>query len=123
MPVFATDVLHGGPRTLGFLMAASGIGALGGALYLASRKSVIGLGKWMAGGAMGFGTGLIIFAWSHSIALSIPMMAVTGFCMITTMASTNTILQTLTEDYMRGRVMALFAMCFMGMMPIGSLIA
>jgi MFS family permease len=77
----------------------------------------------MAGGAIGFGVGLIIFAWSNSIALSIPMMAVTGFCMITTMASTHTILQTLTEDYMRGRVMALFMMCFMGMMPIGSLIA
>jgi MFS family permease len=123
MPVFATDILHGGPKTLGFLMAASGIGALAGALYLASRKSIIGMGKWIAGGAAGFGLGLILFAYSRSLALSIPMMAVTGFCMITAMASVNTVLQTITEDHMRGRVMALFTMCFMGMMPLGSLLA
>ena len=123
MPVFATDILHGGPRTLGFLVGMSGIGALTGALRLASRKSIVGIGKWIAGCAAGFGIGLMIFAWSQSLALSIPMMAVTGFCMITTMASVNTVLQTLTEDHMRGRVMSLFAMCFMGMMPLGSLIS
>lgn len=123
MPVFATDILHGGPKTLGFLMAASGIGALIGALNLANRKSIIGIGKWIAGAAFGFGVGLILFAYSRTLALSIPMMAVTGFCMITTMASINTVLQTITEDHMRGRVMSLFTMCFMGMMPVGSLIA
>jgi MFS family permease len=123
MPVFATDILHGGPKTLGFLMAASGIGALVGALNLASRKSILGIGKWIAGGAAGFGIGLILFAYSRTLLVSIPMMVVTGFCMITTMASVNTVLQTITEDHMRGRVMALFTMCFMGMMPLGSLIA
>ncbi len=123
MPVFATDVLHGGPKTLGFLMAASGIGALCGALRLASRRTVVGLGRWIAIAAMGFGVSLIVFSNSRFLPLSIVMMAILGFCMITTMASVNTVLQTITEDWMRGRVMSLFTMCFMGMMPLGSLIA
>jgi len=123
MPVFATDILRGGPATLGFLTAASGTGALAGGILLASRKTIVGLGKWIAAASVGFGAGLIGFAFSRTLVLSMPMMFITGFCMITSMASINTIIQTIVEDRMRGRIMSLFTMCFMGMMPFGALIA
>lgn len=123
MPVFARDVLHGGPRTLGFLLGGAGVGALAGAIYLASRKSVLGLGRWipMAGGI--FGTGLIIFSLSRVFWFSLVLMLVTGFGMIVQMASSNTVLQTVVEENKRGRVMSLYAMAFRGMVPFGSLLA
>ena len=123
MPVFARDVLHGGPHTLGFLMGASGVGALGGALYLASRKSVLGLGRLISVATALFGIGLVAFSHSRLLALSIPLMFITGFGMIVEMAASNTVLQTIVEDDKRGRIMSFFTMAFMGMTPFGSLFA
>jgi MFS family permease len=123
MPVFARDLLHGGPHTLGFLMGASGVGALGGALYLASRKSVLGLGRLIPLATAFFGIGLVAFSHSSIPVLSILMMLITGFGMIVEMAASNTVLQTIVEDDKRGRIMSFFTMAFMGMTPFGSLFA
>ncbi|MBU2497934.1 MAG: MFS transporter [Proteobacteria bacterium] len=123
MPVFAKDILHGGPHTLGFLMGGSGMGALGGALYLASRKTVLGLGKKMVMASGMFGIGLIAFSLSRVLWISLVLMLITGFGQMVEMASSNTILQTIVEDDKRGRVMSFFAMAFMGMAPFGSLLA
>lgn len=123
MPVFAKDVLHGGPHTLGFLMGASGVGALGGALYLASRKSVLGLGKFIPLAVALFGMGLIAFSRSRLLPLSMLLMLATGFGMIVEMAASNTVLQTIVEDDKRGRIMSFFTMAFMGMTPFGSLLS
>jgi len=123
MPVFAKDVLHGGPHTLGFLMGATGIGALAGAAFLASRKSVLGLGKIIVIASSIFGLGLIAFSFSRHLPLSLCMMLLTGFGMIVQMASSNTILQTIVHEDKRGRIMSFYAMAFMGMAPFGSLTA
>jgi MFS family permease len=123
MPIFAGKVLHGGPHTLGFLMGASGVGALTGAIVLATRRSVLGLGRVVMYAAMGFGAGLFSFASSPWLALSLPLMAFTGFCMMTQMASSNTILQTIVQEEKRGRVMSFYAMSLQGTAPFGSLIA
>ena len=123
MPIFAREILHGGPKTLGLLMGAAGVGALSGAIYLASRRTVLGLGAIIGVAAMSFGCGLIVFSFSRSTALSLALMPLTGASMIIQMAGSNTILQTLVDDDMRGRVMAFFTMCFMGMVPIGSLLS
>lgn len=123
MPIFAKDVLHGGPHTLGFLMSASGIGALIGALYLASRKTVLGLGRLIVISSATFGSGLIAFALSRYIGLSLCMMLLIGFGLIVHMASSNTILQTIVDEDRRGRIMSFYAMAFMGMAPFGSLLA
>jgi MFS family permease len=123
MPVFANDVLHGGPSTLGLLMAASGVGALIGALFLAARKTVLGLGKfipWMAGA---FGAGLIVFSFSRRLWLSLLLMVVTGLGFMVQMAASNTVLQTIVEEDKRGRVMSFYTMAFMGTAPFGSLLA
>ncbi|OPY65688.1 MAG: enterobactin exporter EntS [Syntrophorhabdaceae bacterium PtaU1.Bin034] len=122
LPVFARDNLGGGPATLGFLMGSAGIGALLAALYLASRKTILGLGKRMAASACLFGSSLIVFSISHSSPLSLCMMLLSGFGMIVVMAAGNTILQTVVEEDKRGRVMSFYAMAFMGMAPFGSLI-
>lgn len=123
MPVFAKDILHGGPHTLGFLMGASGVGALGGAVYLASRKSVLGLGKIIPLAAGLFGLGLIAFSRSHLLPLSMLLMLAAGFGMIVEMAASNTVLQTIVDDDKRGRIMSFFTMAFMGMTPFGSLLS
>lgn len=123
MPVFARDILHGGAHTLGFLMGASGIGALIGAVHLASRKTVRGLGKLIVVASATFGTGLAVFSFSRYIPLSLAMMLFVGFGMIVHMASSNTILQTIVEEDKRGRMMSFYAMAFMGMAPFGSLLA
>ncbi|MGE5608871.1 MAG: MFS transporter, partial [Bacillota bacterium] len=123
MPVFATQVLHGGSQTQGFLMAASGIGALIGALYLASRRTVLGLGRIIATASAVFGLGLVTFAFSRFLWLSLVMMFLSGVAMITQSASSNTILQTIVEDDKRGRVMSFFSVAFLGMAPIGSLLS
>ena len=122
MPVFARDILQGSSHTLGFLMGATGIGALAGALYLASRKSVIGLGRLIVISTCIFGCGLIAFSFSRYLPLSLCLMLVTGFGMIVCMASCNTIVQTVVEEDKRGRVMSFYAMAFIGMAPFGSLI-
>jgi len=123
IPVFAKNILHGGPHTFGFLMGASGIGALSAAIYMASRKSVLGLGKVVPIFAAFFGLGLILFSLSHFFILSMILMAVTGFGMIMQMTSSNTILQTVVDDDKRGRVMSFYTMAFMGTAPFGSLMA
>lgn len=122
LPVFATDVLQGGPHTLGFLMAASGLGALGGGYFLARRNSVHGLPKLILVAALLFSFGLTAFALSRDPWLSTGLLMVCGFGLMVLAASMNTLLQTVVEDAMRGRVMSLYAMAFMGMAPVGSLL-
>jgi MFS family permease len=122
MPVFAKEVLKGGANTLGFLMAAAGVGALAGAIYLASRKNVFGLDKIIVVSACSFGVGLICFSLSRIMVLSMLFMAITGFGMVVQLAASNTILQTIADDDKRGRVMSFFVMSFMGLSPFGSLL-
>jgi MFS family permease len=123
MPVFADQIFHGGPRTLGFLMAATGLGAIAGALYLARRPSVLGLGTVIAWSAGVFGAGLVAVSLSRVLWLSLVLLAITGFAMMLQMASSNTVLQTIVTDEKRGRVMSFYTMSFMGMVPFGSLLA
>jgi predicted MFS family arabinose efflux permease len=123
MPVFANEVLHGGPNTLGLLMAASGVGALAGALFLAARKSVLGLGKYIPLMAGAFGAGLMVFSFSRMLWLSLLLMIVTGLGFMIQMAASNTVLQTIVEEDKRGRVMSFYTMAFMGTAPFGSLLA
>jgi MFS family permease len=121
MPVFAKKILHGGPQTYGFLMAAIGAGAIIGAIFLASRRSVLGLGRIIVMASGIFGIGLISFSLSHTLWLSFSALLLVGFGMMVEMASSNTILQTMVDDDKRGRVMSLYVMAFMGMAPLGSL--
>ena len=123
MPIFAKDILHGGPKTLGFLMGFSGIGALIGAVYLASRKTVLGLGRVIVIATVIFGASLVAFSFSRTIWLSEVLLIFTGMGMMIHMAASNTILQTITSEDMRGRVMSLYTTSFMGIMPFGSLLA
>lgn len=123
MPIFAAQVLHGGAHTLGFLMGASGVGALGGAVFLAARRSVLGLGRVVPIAATLFGSGLVAFGFSHALWLSLLLMLCVGGAMMVQMAATNTILQTIVDDDKRGRVMSFYSMAFMGMAPFGSLLA
>ncbi|OPX90650.1 MFS transporter [Pelotomaculum sp. PtaB.Bin117] len=123
MPVFAKEILNGGAHTLGFLMGASGTGALIGAVYLASRKELHGLGRNMTIAVGVFGVGLVLFSLSKSFWPSMLLMLITGFGMITQMASCNTMLQIIVDDEKRGRVMSFYTMAFMGMAPVGSLLA
>lgn len=123
MPIFAGRILHGGPHTLGFLMAATGIGALIGAIRLAARPSVLGLGRVIPMTAAGFGASLIAFSTSRHQWLSMLFLVVTGFCFMQQMAASNTILQTIVENKKRGRVMSFYSMAFQGVAPFGSLIA
>jgi MFS family permease len=123
MPIFATTVFHGGPHTLGFLMAGSGGGALIGALWLATRRSVIGLGRIIAVATASFGAGLIGFSFAPVLWLAVPCLVVAGFGFIVQMAASNTIIQTIVDDEKRGRVMSFYMMAFLGTAPFGSLIA
>jgi len=123
MPIFASDVLRGGPQTLGFLMAAVGCGAIAGAFALARRTTVVGLGKTIAGAATIFGAGLVAFSFSSNLGLSLALLLATGFAMMLQMASSNTVLQTIVDDDKRGRLMSFYTMSFMGMAPFGSLLA
>jgi MFS family permease len=123
MPVFATVVFRGGPHTLGFLMAASGGGALIGALWLATRRSVIGLGRVITIASASFGAGLVGFSFTTALPLAIPCLVVAGFGFIVQMAGSNTIIQTIVDDEKRGRVMSFYMMAFLGTAPFGSLIA
>jgi MFS family permease len=123
MPIFAGQVLHGGAHTLGFLMGASGVGALTGAMFLAARKNVLGLGRLVAWAAAAFGVGLIALGLSRLLWLSLVLMLFVGCAMMIQMAASNTILQTIVEDDKRGRVMSFYSMAFLGMAPFGSLLA
>ncbi len=123
MPIFANQVLHGGPNTLGSLMAASGVGALIGTLFLAARKTVLGLGKFIPLMAATFGAGLVAFSYSRRLWLSLLLMVVTGLGFMVQMAVSNTVLQTIVDEDKRGRVMSFYTMAFMGTAPFGSLLA
>ncbi len=123
MPIFARDILHGGPYMLGFLMASTGIGALTGAAYLAARKTILGLGRLIALSSVILGAALIIFSFSRLPWLSLLLLYFVGFGMIIQMAASNTILQSIVEEDKRGRIMSFFAIAGMGMAPFGSLFA
>src|SRR5260221_627301 len=110
MPVVADEILHGGARTLGLLTVASGIGALAGALSLAARRGVKGLGRWIAVSTVAFGVSLLLFAWSSSLWLSIAALVAVGGTMMAQMAASNTVVQTMAPDALRGRVMAVYSM-------------
>jgi MFS family permease len=121
MPVFADKILHGGARGLGILMGATGVGALFGALTLASKTGVKGLGRWVAMSCAGFGISLLLFAASRNFLLSVVLLFPAGYSMMLEMACSNTLIQTIVPDQLRGRVMALYSMMFMGMAPFGAL--
>jgi MFS family permease len=123
MPVIAAQELHGGPNTMGILMAASGVGALLGGIYLAARRSVVGLGRVMLIGTLTFGVSLVLFSLAHTVWLAAPLLALAGGGFIVQMASTNTIIQTIVDERFRGRVMAFYTMAFFGTVPIGSLLS
>jgi MFS family permease len=123
MPIFASQVLHGGPHTLGYLMGASGVGALVSAISLTLRKSVRGLTTMIQISAALFGAGLILFGLSRSLALSLVLMLVVGFGMMQGLAASNTVIQTLVPEDKRGRVMSYYTVAFVGMAPFGSLLA
>ena len=123
MPVFAKTILQGGSHTFGFLMGATGVGALMGAVYMASRRSAAGLEKFIPWFAGIFGLGLILFSLSTNFILSMFLLLITGFGMLMQMTSSNTILQTIVDDDKRGRVMSFYTMAFMGTAPFGSLLA
>jgi len=123
IPIFAGTILHGGPHTLGFLMTASGCGALLGAVYLAGRRSIAGLGQVIVGAGAVFGLGLMAFAYAHVLWLSVILLVIVGFGSMVQVASCNTLLQTIVEDNKRGRVMSFFLMAYFGTAPFGSLIA
>ncbi len=123
MPIFADQILHGGARGLGILMGLSGVGALTGALFLAARPSLRGLGRVIAGSSLGFGTSLILFGISKVFWLSGLLLVGVGFFMLSQMASSNSLIQAMSPDHLRGRVMAVYSMMFMGMAPFGALFA
>jgi MFS family permease len=123
MPIFAAKIFHGGAKGLGTLMGASGIGSLIAALILAARRGVRGLGRVVAFSTAGFGVCLILFSWSRSFWLSAVLLVPVGFFMITAMAASNTLIQTLVSDKLRGRVMAVYSMMLLGMAPFGALVA
>jgi MFS family permease len=123
MPAVVAKLLHGGPHTLGLLMTASGVGALGGAFYLASRSTILGLGRVIAVASALFGLGLVAFGLSRSLWLSLLVLPVVGAGFMVSLAGTNTIIQTITEEHLRGRVMAFYTMAFLGTAPLGSLLA
>jgi len=123
MPIFADKVLHGGARGLGILMGATGIGALLGALTLAARTGVHGLGRWVAFSCAGFGISLILFSFSRNFWLSAALLLPVGFGMMLQMSSSNTLIQAMVPVHLRGRVMAVYSMMFMGMAPFGAFFA
>ena len=123
MPAFADRILHGGPKALGWLMGATGIGALAAALILASRQHLAGLGRWAAIAATSFSLWLIAFSFSHTFWLSTAILVPVGFSMMIQMGASNTLIQSMVPDRLRGRVMSIYSMTMMGMAPFGSLCA
>jgi len=123
MPVFADQILHAGAQGLGILMGVSGVGALAGALLLASRQTVRGLGRWVAMSAGLFSATLILFAYSRYFWLTAALLVPIGFCAMIQMGSSNTLIQAMTPDHLRGRILAAYSMMLMGMAPIGALLS
>ncbi len=123
LPVIAREVMHGGAGTLGTLQATAGVGALAGAIYLASRTSVLGLERVVVMAAALFGLGLVAFSRAHALGLAMPLLFLAGTGMMLQTAASNTIIQTIVDEDKRGRVMSLLAMSLFGTVPLGSLIA
>ena len=123
MPIFADKILNTGARGLGVLMGSTGIGALAATLALAARREVHGLGRWVRYASAGFGASLVLFSFSRSYPLSVLLLLPAGFCMLLQMSSSNTLIQTMVPDALRGRIMAVYSMMFMGMAPFGALSA
>ncbi len=123
MPVFAENILHAGARGLGILMGASGVGALIGSVMLAMRSSVRGLGRWVAWASAAFGASAVAFAMSKSYPLSVLLLVPVGISMMVQMASSNTLIQSMVKEELRGRVMAVYSMTFVGIGPFGALLA
>jgi MFS family permease len=123
LPIFASEVLHRGAKGFGLLMSAAGVGAVIGALHFAARTSYKGLARWIAATSTTCAIGLVIFSQSKVFWLSMAVLLVVGFCATVQMAATNTTLQNRVPDQLRGRIMAVYATMFMGVQPIGSLIA
>ncbi len=123
MPIYASQIMGGEERTLGILLGSAGLGALAGAIYLTTRRSVLGLGRIIVLGSVGLGTAMIVLAVSSHLLVSLVALLVAGAALLVQAASTNTLLQTIVDEDKRGRVMSLFAMAFMGMAPFGSLLA
>ena len=123
LPIYASDILHGGARTLGLLMSAAGVGAVLGALQFAARTEYKGLARWIAATCTTCGLGLLVFSFANSFWLCAAVLFIVGFAATSQMAATNTIIQQRAPDEMRSRLMAVYATLFMGVMPIGALIA
>jgi MFS family permease len=122
MPIFAGRILHGDARQLGMLMGATGIGAVMGGLTLASRTGIKGLGRWVWAAASGLGLSLVAFSFSRQLWLSIAVLVPAGFSLMIQMGAANTLLQVMVPNRLRGRVMSLYSMMFVGMAPIGALL-
>lgn len=123
MPAFASETLKGGSHTYGFLMSATGAGALTGAVFLASRNSIIGMGKIITINTILFGLSMLGISLTENLWISMAIGFISGFSMIATIACINTLIQSLAEENKRGRVMSFYAMALLGMNPIGSLLA
>lgn len=123
MPIFSDQILNGGAEGLGLLMGAAGVGALAGALTMAARKGLKGIGRWIALATAGFGTSIILFSFSRSFWLSALLLVPAGFAMMIQMSASNTLIQSMVPDNLRGRVMAVYSMMFMGVAPLGSMLA
>ena len=123
MPIIADQSFHAGARGLGILMGASGVGALIGALSLARRTTLRGYGRSIAYAAIGLGTSLVAFSMAGQLWLAVALLMPVGFAMMTQMAASNTLIQSMVPDALRGRVMAIYSMMFMGMAPVGALLA
>jgi MFS family permease len=122
MPVYTREMLHGGPQEFGLLMGASGVGAILGSLILATLGNVRTLGDWVGLAAAGFGGSLVLLSFSHSFRLSLGVMFLIGFTMVTQLDASNTMVQRIVPDEMRGRVMAIWTMMLTGLAPFGSLL-
>ncbi len=123
MPIFADKILHGGARGLGILVGSAGVGALFGALMLTFRSGLTGLGRWVALSAAGFGISLILFSISRSFWLSAALLVPVGCCMMLHHTASNTLTQAMAPDHLRGRIVSVYSMMFLGMTPFGSLLA
>ena len=123
MPIFADQILHGGAQGLGLLMGFSGVGALLGAATLAGRRGLRGLSTWIMLACGGFGASLILFSLSRLFWISLLLLVPVGFCLMVQLASSNTLIQSMVPDRLRGRVMAVYSMMFVGMAPFGALLA
>jgi predicted MFS family arabinose efflux permease len=123
LPAFAKDVLHGGAHTYGFLMSASGIGALSATIFLASRKNARGLIRIIPAASGACALGIAFFALSRNLGVSMICLFMAGFAMMTQIASSNTLIQTIVDEDKRGRIMGLYTMSFLGVMPFGSILA